>query len=148
MKLRYLVVDTDAQLLRTRRCEIESLWQGRRRAHDLGCEQLHELKLVSVLCDAQLLPQKIYLLRLPLCDGRFTRANYRTLRTFSRPGLVTARELFLHHIEGWPHDFFVQLAVALDVPRAHLDVPLGIGGPLMMAAALRLPPTKAIRYLR
>lgn len=148
MKLRYLVVDHFGQLLRTRRAAIEALWQGRRRAHDLGCEQLNELKLVSVLCDDRLVPEKIYLLRLPLCDGRFTRANYRTLRSFSLPSLVTARELYQHHIEGWPRDFYVQLAVALDVPRAHLGVPLGIGGPLMMAAALRLPPKKAIRYLR
>ncbi len=64
------------------------------------------------------------------------------------PQRVTAQELFQHHSEGWPTNFFTQLAVALDVPRHALEVPLGIGGPLLMAAALHLPPAKTLRYLR
>jgi len=34
------------------------------------------------------------------------------------------------------------------VPRKDLDVPLGIGGPLLTAAALKLSPKQALRYLR
>jgi hypothetical protein len=64
------------------------------------------------------------------------------------PSRVTAHEMFVHHSEGWPRDFFRQMAVALDVPKAFFDVPLGIGGPLLMAAAMRVPPREAVRYLR
>ena len=56
--------------------------------------------------------------------------------------------MIAHHTEGWPIDFFKQLAVVLDVTRKDLDVPLGIGGPLLMAAALKLSPKQALRYLR
>ncbi len=148
MKLRYLGVDRRGQLTLVRRAWVEALWRGEARAAALGCGTAGELRLVSVLCDDRLLPEKIYLLRLPLTGGIFTRENYRTLRSFSMPSRVTARELFHHHTGGWPNDFFRQLAVALDVPRAALDVPLGIGGPLLMAAALRVPPRQAVRFLR
>jgi hypothetical protein len=107
-----------------------------------------ELRLISVLCDDRLLPRKIYLLRLPLIDGRFTRESYFTLRIFSMPDCVTPGEVIHHHTEGWPRNFFSQLAVALDVPRKFLEVPVGIGGPLLMAAALRVTPRQALRYLR
>ena len=131
-----------------RRSQIEAIWQGTASAVDLGVSDSGELRLVSALLDKHLNPRKVYLLRLPLTAGYFTRRNYRTLRSFSMPQRVTAHELFQHHSEGWPSDFFTQLAVALDVPRAELEVPLGIGGPLLMAAALHLPPAKTLRYLR
>lgn len=148
MKLRYLYVDRQGQLTVIRRAQVEALWQGSLGADELSGPDLHELRLVSVLCDARLVPQKIFLLRLPLTDGHFTRENYRTLRSFSMPSRVTAHEMFVHHTEGWPSDFFRQMAVALDVPKAFFDVPLGIGGPLLMAAAMRVPPREAVRYLR
>ena len=148
MKLRYLYVDRHGQLTVIRRSQVESLWQGRLGADALQGPDSTELRLVSVLCNGPLVPRKIFLLRLPLTDGYFTRANYRTLRSFSMPSRVTAREMFVHHSDGWPTDFFPQLAVALDVPKAFLDVPLGIGGPLLMAAAMRVPPREAVRYLR
>jgi hypothetical protein len=56
--------------------------------------------------------------------------------------------MFAHHSDGWPPDFFTQLAVALDVPRSNLDVPFGIGGPLLVAAALRVSPKAAARFLQ
>jgi hypothetical protein len=64
------------------------------------------------------------------------------------PDCVTPREVIEHHTAGWPRDFFTQLAVALDVPRRMLDVPLGIGGPLLTAAAMRVTPKQAIKYLQ
>lgn len=148
MKIRYLFVDQQGQLVRIRRSRVEALWRGEIAAAELGCEDQCELRLVSVLCDDQLLPQKIYLLRLPLSDGRFTKENYLTLRIFSMPDCVTPREVIQHHIGGWPVDFFPQLAVAMDVPRRDLNVPLGIGGPLLMAAALKVSPKQAVRFLR
>jgi hypothetical protein len=148
MTLRYLIADSHGQLVLVRRSWVEALWRGQRRVRAHGGADAAELRLVSVLSNERLLPQKIYLLRLPLTGGRFTRDNRRALRSFSMPSHVTAREVFSHHSEGWPRDFFAQLAVALDVPRSFLEVPLGIGGPLLMAAALRLPPRQAARYLR
>jgi hypothetical protein len=148
MKLRTLFVDRHGQLTVIRRAAVEALWQGRLSAGELNGPDPCELRLASVLCDARLVPRKIFLLRLPLTGGLFTRANYRTLRSFSMPSRVTAHEMFVHHSDGWPTDFFPQLAVAMDVPKAFLDVPLGIGGPLLMAAAMRVPPREAVRYLR
>jgi hypothetical protein len=148
MKLRYFAVDASGQLRKVTKAAIEGLWRGHYRADQLGCDAGTELRLVSVLCDGNLLPKKIYLLRLPLSDGWFTEANLLTLRIFSRPDCVTPREVIAHHTAGWPADFFRQLAVVLDVPVAGLAVPLGIGGPLFTAAKLRVTLREAVRYLR
>jgi hypothetical protein len=148
MKLRYLFADRFGQLVKVRRSRVEQLWQGTLEVRDLGRAGPNELRLVSVLCDDRLVPRKIYLLRLPLSEGKFTREDYLTLQIFSRRDCVTPREVLAHHTDGWPRDFFHQLAVVLDVPRKNLNVPLGIGGPLLMAAALRLSPRQALRYLR
>ena len=148
MKLRYLVVDGDNRLCLVRRRDVEALWKGRRHATDLGCLAGSELRLVSALCDERLVPHKIFLLRLPLTHGEFTRENWLTLRIFSMPDCVTPREVIEHHTAGWPRDFFTQLAVALDVPRRMLDVPLGVGGPLLTAAAMRVTPKQALKYLQ
>jgi hypothetical protein len=148
MKLCYFVVDARGQLRKAARGAIRGLWQGARRADTLGCPAGDELRLVSVVCDEDLLPQRLYLLRLPMDAGVFTPESYRKLRRFARPDCVTPGELAGHHTEGWPGDFFRQLAVALDVPAASLDVPLGIGGPLFLAAALRVTPQEALRHLR
>ncbi|MCI0376759.1 MAG: hypothetical protein L0215_04065 [Gemmataceae bacterium] len=147
MKLIYLFVDRQGQLVRVRRAQVGALWRSQITAQDLGSDDPSELRLVSALCDDQLLPQKLFLLRLPLTEGRFTRKDYQRLRIFTKPECVTPREVIQHHTDGWPNDFFSQLAVLLDVPRKFLDVPLGIGGPLMMAAALRVSPKQALRYL-
>jgi hypothetical protein len=127
---------------------VQGLWQGCRRADALGCPAANELRLVSVVCDEDLLPTRIYLLRLPLTNGRFTEENRLTLQLFSVPDCVTPDEMVRHHTEGWPGDFFRQLAVVLDVSVANLQVPLGVGGPLLTAAAMRVTPQQALRYLR
>ena len=145
MKLRYFVVDARGQLRRASQAAVKGLWQGCRGADALGCPAGNELRLVSVVCDDDLLPEKVYLLRLPLMGGAFTLESRLTLQLFARPDCVTPGELARHHTEGWPADFFRQLAVALDVPVAGLDVPLGVGGPLFLAAALRVTPAQAVR---
>ncbi len=148
MKLRYFIVDRAGQLARVRRALVEALWDGDVPADLLGSESLTELRLVSVLADSKLRPRKIYLLRLPLSNGEFRKENYLTLKIFSRSDCVTPREVIRHHTDGWPTDFFPQLAVALDVPRNDLNVPLGIGGPLLMAAAMSVTPKQALRYTK
>lgn len=148
MKLRYFTVDDQNQLRKASQASVLALWEGRRKASSLGCKTGAELRLVSVLCDKNLIPEKVYVLRLPLTDGRFTQEDYLTLQVFTRRDCVTSREVIQHHTDGWPRDFYQQLAVLLDVPLAQLNVPLGVGGPLFMAAAMRVTPTQAIRYLR
>ncbi len=148
MKMRYLIVDGNQQLKLMDRAQVEAIWRGRANVAEFGCTDLTELRMISVLCDRRLLPQRVFLLRLSLTDGWFTRRNFRTLRSFAMPSRVTVREMFQHHSAGWPTDFFTQLAVALDVPRKMLEVPFGIGGPLLVAAALRVSPRVATRYLK
>jgi hypothetical protein len=148
MKLRYFVVGHNGQLQKAAQAGVQGLWEGRRRAEALGCRAANELRLVSVVCDEDLLPRKVYVLRLPLTDGRFTEENRLALQLFAMPECVTPGEMLRHHTEGWPPDFVEQLAVALDVPLASLHVPLGIGGPLFTAAAMRVTPQQALRYLR
>jgi hypothetical protein len=148
MKLRYFVVGARGRLQKASHSAVRALWEGRLSANALGCPTDNEMRLVSVVCDDNLLPKKLFVLRLPLMQGRFTEESYLTLRLFARPDCVTADELVRHHTASWPADFFCQLAVALDVPRASLEVPLGVGGPLFLAAALRLTPRQALRYLK
>jgi hypothetical protein len=147
MRLRYFLVDAGGRLQRVSQAAVQGLWEGRLRADALGGAPGNELRLVSVVCDEQLQPRKCFVLRLPLTAGRFLEENYLTLRIFARPDCVTHQELFEHHTAGWPDDFFQQLAVALDVPVARLHVPLAIGGPLFLAAAMRVTPREALRYL-
>lgn len=148
MKLRYLIVDGDGRLSFVRRSQVEALWHGDADASGLGSDVRTELRLVSVLTDSRFCPKKIFLLRLPLTDGEFRKENYLTLQIFSRSDCVTPKEVIEYHTSGWPKDFFPQLAVALDTPCRDLNVPLGIGGPLLMAAAMSVTPKQALRYLK
>ena len=147
MKLRYFVVDGQGRLRKAPQAAVRALWDGGLGASALGCPANNELRLASVVCDDDLLPQRVYLLRLPLIRGAFTYESRLTLHLFTQPDCVTPGELSRHHAAGWPRDFFHQLAVALDVPAAALNVPLGIGGPLFLAAALGVSPRQALRHL-
>jgi hypothetical protein len=148
MKLRYFVVDEHGQLRKATQAAVRGLWDGGRGAESLGCPAANELRLVSVVCDEDLRPRSLYVLRLPLDCGRFTPESRMTLQLFSLPDCVTPEELVRHHTAGWPADFFIQLAVALDVPAGALEVPVGVGGPLFLAAALHVTPRQALRYLK
>ena len=148
MKLCYFIVDDQGRLRKAKKSAVESLWDGSCRADALGCQEASELRLVSVVCNKKLIPQKIYLLRLPLTQGQFTQENYLTLQIFTMPDCVTPQEVARHHGGGWPPDLLRQLAVAADVPLAQLQVPVRIGGPLLLAAALRVTPNEAMRYLK
>jgi hypothetical protein len=148
MKLRYFVLDRQHRLRKAAQAAVRALWERRLRADSLGCVRKHELHLVSVLCNHRLQPRKVYLLRVPLEQGRFTEESYLMLQAFTRPDCVTRHEAIAYHTEGWPSDLFPQLAVALDIPLAGLNVPLAVGGPLLLAAAMQVSPREALRYLR
>lgn len=148
MKLRYLYVDRSGQLRKITKKKIEAIWEGRLTTDQLPGGTETELRLVSVVCDNRLLPRKLYVLRLPLIEGQFTVESHMTLQLFSQPEHVTPKESFQHHTANWPKDFFEQLAVVMDVPRNQLHIPVGVGGPLFLAAALKITPKEAVRYLR
>jgi hypothetical protein len=148
MKLRYFVVDEQGMLCKVRKSSVQQLWEGSATTEELGFKEPSELKLVSVVCDQKLIPQKVYLLRLPLTAGKFTEENYLTLQIFTMPDCVTPQEVARHHGGGWPSDLLRQLAIAADVPLCQLQVPVRIGGPLLLAAALKVTPTEALRYLK
>jgi hypothetical protein len=148
MRLRYFVVDVDGRLWKAPRSAVLALWDGKGTAAGLGCPGVADLRLLSALCDDDLLPRRLYLLRLPLSHGRFTPEDYLTLRAFTRRDCVTAKEVVRHHATGWPDDLRRQLAVALDVPATQLDVPIRVGGPLFVAAARGVTPHQALRFLR
>ena len=147
MKLRYYVVDEQGSLRKVRKSAVAALWDGTCRAEVFGCSGGTELRLVSVVCDRKLIPQKIYLLRLPLTAGQFTPENYLTLQIFTRSDCVTPREVVEHHGAGWPPSMLRQLAVALDVPLARMEVPVRVGGPLFAAAARHHTAHEALRAL-
>ena len=112
MKLRYFVIDDRGQLRKARKAAVEGLWEGTCKADALGCQPGSELRLVSVVCDKHLIPQKVYLLRLPLTAGKFTEENYLTLQIFTMPDCVTPQEVARHHGGGWPADLLRQLGRA------------------------------------
>ncbi len=148
MMLRYFVVDDSNRLRKVSQSAVRSLWNGSHGARALGASDDHELRVVTVLCDDAILPKKVYVLRVPLSGGMLTEAGRLALQAFARADCVTPEEAVRHHTAGWPADFFPQLAVALDVPVAHLSVPLAVGGPLLLAAAMHLSLSRAVRYLR
>ena len=145
MKIRYFVLDGRGQLRKASQAAVSGLWEGRRGADALGQPGARELRLVSVLCDDDLLPDRVYLLRLTLTEGRFTDEDRLVLQAFASPDCVTPAEAARHHTGGWPADFFRQLAVALDVPVARLHVPFCVGGPLVLAATRATSPAAARR---
>src|SRR5204862_6472411 len=101
-----------------------------------------------VVCAHRLAPRLVVWRRPPLTAGMFAVGDSLTLQAFSRSDCVTPQEVIEHHAAGWPPDFFEQLAVLLDVPLKTVSVPFGIGGPLLIAAALRVTPQQALQYLR
>ena len=106
MNMKYLLVDGNNHLKLIHREHVEAIWRGRVHVGHFGCADPTELRLVSVMCDKRILPQRIFLLRMALTAGYFTPRNFRALRSFAMPSQVTVREMFQHHSEGWPTDFF------------------------------------------
>jgi hypothetical protein len=139
MKLRYFVLDGSGQLHKARQAAVRRLLADEIDAGAFNTGDTHELKLVTVVCDAVLLPRRVFLLRVPLTGGRFTAPDKLALRAFACPECVTPGEAVRHQLTGWPRDLLRQLAVALDVPVAGLDERLDIGGPVLMAAVTGLP---------
>src|SRR5262245_45506046 len=98
MKIRYLIVDAQQQLSFIARDQVEAVCRGNLHVSELGCGDLSEMRIISVVSDPErLLPKRIYLMRMSLTDGYFTRRNYRTLRSFTMREHVTLREAFHHH---------------------------------------------------
>jgi hypothetical protein len=147
MKLRYFFVDDRGQLQKASQAGVRGVWEGHRRAEALGCKSANDLRLVSIVCDHDLIPSRIYILRVHLTDGFVTGENRLAMHLLTLPDCVSPNEMVNHHSEGWPTDLLRQLAIALDVPLGALQVPFGIGGPLFTKAELRVAIKQPIRAL-
>lgn len=128
MKIRHFALDADGQFRKFRRDKVRELLRGDRVAAG------YELRLATAVCDNDLIPTGVFLVRVPLTDGALTPADLLALRAFARPDCVTPAEAVRHHLSGWPSDLIRQLAVALDVPAAEVEGTLDVGGPVFLAA--------------
>lgn len=147
MLLRYFILDGTGQLRKARQRDVRALLRGRLGAAHFWTGDDRELELVTVVCDGDLVPCRVYLLRVPLTGGRFTPEDTLVLRAFVCPDCVTPGEAVRHHLTGWPRDLIRQLAVALDVPAVGLDALLDIGGPVLVSAVTGLTVRQAARRM-
>ncbi len=147
MQLTYFVVDTDHTIYRVDRELVEGLWDGHRTSDEFACSLGHDLRLITVLLDEDLLPVLCFFIRVELKDGvitnrsrieAFEAMSNRVKRRYDNP---EAQRQF----RGWPNDWQRQLAVALDVPAAELTK-IGLGGPLLMADLWGISLEKVIEY--
>lgn len=147
MQIQYFAVDADNQLRRETREAVEDLWSGRATAETLHCNVEESFRLVTVMCNDDLIPVVTYFARLDLHEGRITDESKieafeaMTTRHRRRYDNPSAQRQF----RGWPADWQRQLAVALDIPVAQLKR-IGIGGPLLMSEIWGVPLEKVITY--
>ena len=135
MLLSYFVVDTKHQLRRVDRDLVEEVWEGICRADALGHDVGQELRILSVLCDEEeLQPQMCFFVKADLSEGRITEKSrteaYEAMTVHQKQ--TDEKLLPPSQFAGWPVDWQMQLAVALDVPAIQLRR-IGVGGPLLMA---------------
>jgi hypothetical protein len=147
MKIRHFFLDARAQLRPLSSRAVHEVLAGRVRTQAFDAGLSHEVAVASAVCDDDLIPESVYLLRVPLTDGTFTPADRLILKAFTRPDCVTPEEAVRHHLTRWPADLVRQLAVALDVPVAGLDAVLDVGGPVLVAALTGVSVARAARRL-
>lgn len=147
MRLHYFIVDDQRDLQRADAALVERIWSGRATAGELHCLLEEELRLITVLCDEQILPRICWFLRVTLREGAITdesrrwayeAVGRRLKRRYDHP---SAQWQF----HGWPGDWQRQVAVALDVPACQLRR-VGVGGPLVMADLWGLPMEQVLDY--
>jgi hypothetical protein len=147
MQLRFFIVDQAGQIRKVSRDSVESLWSGQRTAAELECSVDDQLRLMSVLCDEDLLPVICYFARLQLTAGVI--AEESRIEAFEAISMQRRRRydhpLAQRQLAGWPKDWQHQLAVALDVPVAMLNK-IGVGGPLLMSELWGVPLDKVLEY--
>ena len=150
MKVRYFAIDKAGQLRKAPQAAIEGLWSGDRKADDLPFEIPNDFRLLTALCDENLLPRLIFFLRLNLHRGKITEASrqlsYQTVTHHRPEPLPNANQPALaFQVAGWPTDWQHQLAVALDVPIDSLSN-IGIGGPLPASDLLGVSIKGSLKY--
>jgi len=134
MQIAYFVFDDRQQLWKVTQEAVRELWDGRPVDRALPFAVGSELRLISVLLDDNLSPRFSYFLRLEVKGGIVTRESrvdaleamtQRSRRRYDHP-------LAQRQFSGWPQDWHIQLAVAVDAPVKEFKR-IGIGGPLLMA---------------
>lgn len=147
MQLFYFVVDEDNQLRKASRHDVESLWRGECRADALEFRLGRRLRLITALCDENLVPVICYFAHLQLKEGTITEESKidafeaMSMQKRRRYDSPEARRQF----RGWPADWQRQLAVALDIPADRLRK-IGLGGPLLMSDLWGIPLEKVVSY--
>ena len=139
LRLNYFVCDAADRIWRIPAKSFERIWLDSASVADLNSDGSpvkvdSQLRVLTVLSDANWKPQITFLLRATLRDGRLLVAErYQLYRTLTgRDGGEVEAALVRRQLSGWPHDWQSQLAVAMDVPAREF-AKVSIGGPLVMA---------------
>ncbi len=147
MEVRYFVVDADQQLRPVEAAVVEGLWVGSLPVAEVPIRLQDEFRLVTAVCDTNLVPRICYFLRAEINGGEisdqsrrdvYDSMSVRSQRRYDHPAAQ-------HQFVGWPCDWTTQLAVVLDVPAAQLQK-IGIGGPLVMSDLWGISVAKVLSY--
>ena len=147
MDISYFIVDSDTSLQRTASEVVEGLWKKQVRTDELDYDVSDDFRLISVLCDENLLPIICYFARLTIHDGIITdNSKIEAFEAMSDRKKNRNDSPAAHwQLAGWPRNWQHQLAVALDVPANQLTK-IGLGGPLLMSELWGVPLETVIRY--
>lgn len=150
MQLRYFVMDKTGRLHRVERPVVEAVWSGQRTVDKFRFHVGDNLRIISTLCDDDLVPQVVFLLRLAVTDGKIDDAArqvaYSTVTSvMNNNGEDTDKSAFEFQVAGWPIDWQRQLAVALDTPVDTLGR-IAIGGPLPVSDLMGVSVTDSLQF--
>ena len=132
-----------------KRKTLEGIWHGDCSTDELKLHVTDELRVVTIVCDANLQPRICYFLRLDLEDGQVTdeaRLRVYTAVEESNRGNLE-HSTVSYQLGRWPRDWRTQVAIAMDVPFACVNN-IGIGGLLPLADLLGIPMTRLLGYYK
>lgn len=147
MRRRYFVLDSENQFRKASQAVIEGLWSGQRTADQLQIPLGSVLRILTVLCDDDLIAKGCYVLRLELAEGRITEASHRAAceAVVLNSDWGPHHPAVQYHFEGWPTDWQRQIAIAFDAHPQQLSQ-IGVGGPLPISEVVGISIRESLRY--
>jgi len=155
MLVRYFAIDGSDQLQTVGQARMEQAWSRKCPWDDSHGQR--PLGIITILFDNDLLPRKVFHLRVMIAKGWITAASilaaqYAWIEMTPLPRIeetpspqdIGPRSVAFQ-VGGWPYDLYQQLAVIADVAVDQLPG-LELGGPLLMARQLRVPVREAMVY--